>query len=74
MTVQVDETSDVSTKEQVSIIVHLEKGNEIVERQLAFVDVSTDRNVAVVSQVITPESRRNLFCKPMRVLLFCLAT
>ena len=37
LSVQVDETSDVSTKEQVSMIAHLDKGSDIVERQLGFV-------------------------------------
>jgi hypothetical protein len=46
MSVQVDEASDVSTKEQVSMIVRLDKGNEIVERQLGLVDVSMNRNAA----------------------------
>jgi hypothetical protein len=52
MSVQVDETSDVSTKEQVSMIAHLDKGSEIVERQLGFVDVSSNRNAAAITQVI----------------------
>ena len=37
LSVQVDETSDVSTKERVSMIAHLDKGSEIIERQLGFV-------------------------------------
>ena len=52
MSVQVDETSDVSTKEQVSMIARLDKGSEIVERQLGFVDVSSNRNAAAITQVI----------------------
>ena len=52
LSVQVDETSDVSTKEQVSIIARLDKGSEIVERQLGFVDVSMNRNAAAISQVV----------------------
>ena len=52
LSVQVDETSDVSTKEQISMIARLDKGSEIVERQLEFVDVSMNRNVAAVSQVV----------------------
>ena len=52
MSVQVDETSDVSTKEQVSMIVPLDKGSEIVQRQLGFVDVSMNRNAAAISQVV----------------------
>ena len=52
MSVQIDEASDVSTKEQVSMIVRLDKGNEIVERQLGLVDVSMNRNAAAISQVV----------------------
>ena len=52
MSVQVDETSDVSTKEQVSVIARLDKESEIVERQLGFVDVSSNRNVDAISQVV----------------------
>ena len=52
LSVQVDETSDVSTKEQVSMIARLDKGSEIVERQLGFVDVSMNRNAAAISQVV----------------------
>ena len=48
--VQVDETSDVSTKEQVSMIACLDKGSEIVKRQLGFVDVSMNRNAAAICQ------------------------
>ena len=43
LSVQVDETTNVSqTKEQLSMIVHLDKGCDIIERQLGFVDVSSD--------------------------------
>jgi osmotically-inducible protein OsmY len=42
----------VSTKEQVSMIARLDKGSEIVERQLGFVDVSSSRNAAAMTQVI----------------------
>ena len=52
MSVQVDGTSDVSTKEQVSMIARLDKGSEIVERQLGFVDVSMNINAAAISQVV----------------------
>ncbi|XP_028403153.1 uncharacterized protein LOC114525891 [Dendronephthya gigantea] len=51
ISVQVDETSDVSTKEQVSIIGRLDKG-EIVERQLGFVDVSMNRTAPAISEVV----------------------
>ena len=52
LSVQVDETSDVSTKEQVSMIARLVKGSEIVEKQLEFVDASMNRNAAAISQVV----------------------
>jgi hypothetical protein len=58
--VQVDETLDVSTKEQVSMIVRLDKGDQIVERQLGFVDVSSNRDAAVASQVIKDQLNQDL--------------
>ena len=71
MSVQVDETSDVSTKEQVSMIVRLDKDDEIVERQLAFVDVSSDRNAAAVSQVIKEQLSKHSRIKGKLVLQTC---
>ena len=52
MSIQVDETTDVSTKEQLSMIVHLDKGSDIVERQLGYVDVSSDRTANALSAVL----------------------
>ncbi len=52
LSVQVDETSDVSTKEQVGMIACLDKGTEIVKRQSGFADVSLNRNAAAISQVV----------------------
>ncbi|XP_028413650.1 uncharacterized protein LOC114536504 [Dendronephthya gigantea] len=52
ISVQVDETSDVSTKEQVSMIVRMDKGCKIVERQLGFEDVSTKSDAAAISQFV----------------------
>ena len=52
LSVQFDETTDVSTKEQLSIIVRLDSGSDIVERFLKFVDVSTDRTAATLTGVI----------------------
>lgn len=46
---QVDETSDVSTS---SIIACSDKNNEIVERQLGFVDVSKNRTAPAISEVV----------------------
>ena len=51
LSVQVDETT-VSTKEQLSMIVCLDKGCDIIERQLGFVDVSSDRTANAMSTVI----------------------
>ena len=65
MSVQVDEKSDVSTKEQVSMIV---KGDGIVERQLGFVDVSSDRNAATASQVMKEQLPKHLRTKKKLVL------
>ena len=52
LSVQVDETTDVSTKEQLSMIVRLDKGCDIIERQLGFVDVSSNRTANAISTVI----------------------
>ena len=52
LSIQVDETTDVSTKEQLSVIIRLDKKGEIVERFLRFVDVSTDRSASAISGVV----------------------
>ncbi len=52
LSIQVDKTADVSTKEQLSMIVRLDKGSEIMERQLGFVDVSSDRTATALFTVI----------------------
>lgn len=52
LSVQVDETSDVSTKEQGNMIARLDEGSKIVERQLRFMDVNLYRNAAAISQVV----------------------
>ena len=52
LSVQVNQTTDVSTKEQLSIIVRLDSGSDIVERFLRFVDVRTDRTAATLTGVI----------------------
>ena len=43
LSIQVDETTDVSTKEQLSIIIRWDREGEIVERFLKLFDVSSDR-------------------------------
>jgi hypothetical protein len=68
MSVQVDETSDVSTKEQVSMIVRLDKGYQIVERQLGFVDVSSNRDAAAVSRVIKDKLNQHSRIKDKLIL------
>ena len=52
LSIQVDETTDVSTKEQLSMIVRLDKESDIVERQHGYVDVSSDRTANALSTVI----------------------
>ena len=44
LSIQVDETTDVSTKEQFSVIIRLDREGEIVERFLKLFDVSSDRS------------------------------
>ena len=43
LSIQVNETTDVSTKEQLSIIIRWDREGEIVERFLKLFDVSSDR-------------------------------
>ena len=43
LSIEVDETTDVSTTEQLSVIIHLDREGEIVERFLKLFDVSSDR-------------------------------
>ena len=52
LSVQVDETPDVSTKEQVNMIARLDNSSEIIERQLGFVGVSMNRSAAAISLVV----------------------
>ena len=49
---QVDETTDVSAKAQLSAIIRLDKGCEVVERFLKFKDVSSDRSAQAISAVV----------------------
>ena len=52
--IQCDETMDVSvsTKEQLSIIIRLDRGYEIVERFLKFSNVSKDRTALGMGEVV----------------------
>ncbi|XP_046858050.1 zinc finger MYM-type protein 1-like isoform X2 [Xenia sp. Carnegie-2017] len=52
LSIQVDEATDVSTKEQLSVIVQMDKGESVIERQLWFVDVSCDRTATAISSVV----------------------
>eukprot|EP00795_Rhopilema_esculentum_P008629 gene8629-14641_t len=52
LSIQVDETTDVSTKEQLSIIVRLDRKGEIVERLLKFVNVSQDRSAPAITAIV----------------------
>ena len=51
LSVQVGETTDVSTKEQLSVIIRLDK-NDDVERFLKFYNVSSDRTAPAISAII----------------------
>jgi len=50
--VQVEETTDVSTKEQLSVIIWLDKNDDVVERFLKFYNVSSDRTAPAISAII----------------------
>ena len=50
--IQCDETMDVSTKEQLSIIICLERSYEIVERFLKFSNVSRDCTALGMGEVV----------------------
>ena len=52
LSIQIDETTDVSTKEQLSAIIRLDKKGEIVERFLKFADVSTDRTAPAITVIV----------------------
>ena len=52
LSVQVDETTDVSTKEQLSVIIRLDKKDEVVERFLKFYNVSSDRTAPAISSIV----------------------
>ena len=46
--VQLDETTDVSTKEQLNVIIRLDKNDDVVERTLKFYNVSSDKTASVL--------------------------
>ena len=52
LSAQVDETTDVSTKEQLSVIIRLDKKDDVVERFLKFYNVSSDRTAPSISSIV----------------------
>ena len=52
MSVQVDETTDVSTKEQLSVIIRFDKKDDVVERFLKLYNVSSDRTALAISGIV----------------------
>ena len=52
ISIQIDEATDVSTKEQLSVIISLNSNGDVVERLLKVVDVSADRTAAPISRVV----------------------
>ena len=50
--VQVDETTDVSTKEQLSAIIRLDKKDDVVEIFLKFYNVSSDRTAPAINSIV----------------------
>ena len=56
---QVDKTTDVSTKEQLSVIIRLDKNDDAVERLLKFYDVSLDRTAPAISAISKDIQNRN---------------
>ena len=52
LSIQVDETTDISSKEQLSAIIRMDKGGDIIERFLKFVNVSGDRSADAISQIV----------------------
>ncbi len=51
LSIQIDETTDVSAKEQLSVIIRLDKKGKIVERFLKYHDVSTCRSANAISLI-----------------------
>ena len=52
LSVQVDKTTYVSTKEQRSVIIRLDKNDDVVEEFLKFCNVSSDRTAPATSAII----------------------
>ena len=52
LSVQVDETTDVSTKEQLSVIIRLDKKDDVPGRLLKSYNVSSDRTAPAISSIV----------------------
>ena len=52
LSVQVDETTDVSTKEQLSVIIRLDKKDGVVERVLKCYNVSLERTAPAIGSIV----------------------
>jgi len=52
ISIQADETTDVSTGEQLGIILGFDRKGEIVERFIEFANVSSDGTALAVSDII----------------------
>ena len=50
--IQVDETTDISAKAQLTAIIRLDRGSEVVERFLRFHNVSTSRSAETLSGIV----------------------
>eukprot|EP00795_Rhopilema_esculentum_P004178 gene4178-20364_t len=49
---EVDETTDISTKEQLSAIVRLDRNGEVVERFFKFFNIGSDRSASALTAVV----------------------
>ena len=58
VSIQVDETADISGKEQLSLIQRFDRKGEVVERFLTFFNVSSDRSAPAISSVVKQILRR----------------
>ena len=52
LSVQVDETTDVSAKEQLSVIIRLDKKDDVVERFLKLYNVTSGRTDLAISSIV----------------------
>ena len=52
LSIQVDETTDISSKEQLSALIRIDKGGDIIERFFKFVNVSGDRSADAICQIV----------------------